>query len=117
MQNNLTRSLEFDGSGGVARLLRFGALAAVALVVIVANIIMFRQIDIQLERSYTAETDSTTWVVSQTEVELQRYALAITDAIRANGDAQSLEALRLQYDLLYSRVQLVNRHRKLVFPA
>lgn len=113
MQNNLTRSLEFDGSGGVARLLRFGALAAVALVVIVANIIMFRQIDIQLERSYTAETDSTTWVVSQTEVELQRYALAITDAIRANGDAQSLEALRLQYDLLYSRVQLVNRHRKL----
>lgn len=113
MQNELTKSRDNDGSEGVVRLLRYGAMAAVAVVVIVANIVLFRQIDVQLERSYTAETDSTTWGIAQIEVELLRYIDVLTSAIASQDDPRSLENVRLQFDLLYSRVQLVNRHAKL----
>lgn len=113
MPNEMIRSREQDANGGVAKLLRYGAMAAVAIVVIVANIVLFRQIDVQLERSYTADTDSTPWVIAQAEVELLRYIQALSDANLPIPDSKSLEQVRFQYDMLYSRVQLINRHAKL----
>lgn len=93
--------------------IRYVALALVACVTIAANAVLFRQIDRQLDVSYTAEADSTVWNMSQVEVELLRFGAALA-AVRLSPEDPSLLAdLRLQYDLLYSRVQLVDRQDRL----
>ena len=94
--------------------MRFVALLGVALIVIVANVIVFRQIDVQLMRSNTADTDSTPWVLSQVEVDLLNYINALSAVELLQGDPKAVENLRLYYDLLYSRVNLVVNHNKLV---
>jgi PAS domain S-box-containing protein len=114
MKSRLTDYNDLEASGRVFRILRYAALISVAAVVIAANVVLFRQIDLQLQRSYTAESDSTPWVLSQVEVELLRYANALSDLRTLGEDKAALDALRLQYDLLYSRVDLIGRHRRLV---
>ncbi len=113
MNKRIDHYHDMDTGGKVVRLFRYAALAAVALIVVAANIVLFRQIDVQLQRSYTAETDSTPWVLSQVEVEMLRYINALSEARETKGDAEALENLRLQYDLLYSRANLLERHKRL----
>lgn len=93
--------------------IRYVALAIVACVTIAANTVLFRQIDRQLDVSYTAEADSTVWNMSQVEVELLRFGSALAAVRLSPEDPALLAALRLQYDLLYSRVQLVDRQDRL----
>ena len=103
-----------DNSGSSRRLLRYGILLALAVVVVAANLVLFRQIDVQLQRSYTADTDSTPWVLAQVEVDFLRYIAALQDARIMRNDAKALEEVRLQFDLLYSRVTVVKRHTRIV---
>lgn len=107
--NDLISSADVhDRSGRSLRLLRVLALAVLTFVIIGANILMFRQIDVQLARSYTAETDSTIWNVAQVEVELLRFEIAVHDLLSDPESAAYLKQLRLQFDLLYSRAQIAN---------
>lgn len=103
-----------NASTSVARVLRFAILTGIALVVIVVNILVFRQIDEQMIRANTAESDSTPWVLSQIEVDLLGYIQALLEAEAAGFDAKSLDEVRLRFDLFYSRAKLVDHHIKLV---
>ena len=94
------------------RLLRYSALGFLALVVISANVVLFRQIDTQLERSYTAETDSTIWNITQVEVELLRFQNALNASQVAGHTEESLDDVRLRFDLLFSRVNLISEHQR-----
>ena len=113
MAGTITSDLEHGNSAGAIRLLRYTALIAVALIVIAANFVLFRQIDLQLQRSHTAESDSTAWVLSQIEVDLLRFVVAVHTADETQGDKEALDEVRLRYDLLYSRVDLVGKHQRL----
>ncbi|WP_435256764.1 response regulator [Thioclava sp. FR2] len=93
------------------RVLRYAALGFLAVVVISANVILFRQIDLQLKRSYTAESDSTIWNISQVEVELLRFQNALNASQVAGNSKEALEAVRLSFDLLYSRAALISERR------
>lgn len=102
-----------EGRGLWIAVARYAAMIIVAVIIMAANIVLFRQIDVQLERSYTAESDSTPWVISQVEVEMMRYAGRLGDLIIEGPTKERLAALRLQFDLLYSRANLISRHEKL----
>lgn len=95
------------------RVLRYVVMLSLAVLIMAANVMIFRQIDVQLKRSYTAETDSAPWVLAQVEVELLRYVLALQSVRSDANDPSVLEEVRLSYDLLYSRAKLVDRHVKL----
>ncbi|MCF8484328.1 MAG: response regulator [Rhodobacteraceae bacterium] len=114
MDNGLTDQAVQTANNGVIRGLRYAAMIGIALIVVVANVIVFRQIDEQMMRSNTAETDSTPWVLSQVEVELLRYINALSNVERDVLDKDALAELRLRFDLLYSRTHLVASHNKLL---
>lgn len=101
---------------GVRRInrLRIAALGVVACVVIAANAVVFHQIDRQLDQSYTAEADSTVWNATQVEIELLRFANALAQVMLTPDAPEQLDALRLQYDLLYSRAQMISRQDRLL---
>ena len=80
----------------------------IVLIVTVISIVAFVQVDRELTRSRAAESDNRTWVIAQIEVDVQRLHIALLAAQRdANADA--LNSLRLAFDILYSRVDLVSK--------
>jgi PAS domain S-box-containing protein len=114
MDNGFTDQATPKANSTVVRTLRFVALVGVALMVIAANIIVFRQIDEQMMRANTAESDSTPWVLSQIEVDMMAYLLALHAAELNGRSAESLADVRLKYDLFFSRSKLADHHIKLV---
>jgi PAS domain S-box-containing protein len=94
----------------LARRLRFGALIALAAAVAICTLYIFGQIDIQLRRSHTADSDSTPWVLSQIEVEMLQLRQAMTEAATNPDDPALLQQVRLPYDLLFSRTTLAQEH-------
>lgn len=54
-----------------------------------------------------ASSDSSLWSVSQTEVELGRFEVAVLEA--SNAEDPDLDAVRRHFDILYSRIQIVLR--------
>ena len=95
------------------RMLRIGALFALVAMVLAANVILFRQIDVQMARAYTAEADNTTWNLSQIEVELLRFEAAVY-ALRAEPqNAARLEDLKFRFDLLFSRMEVASKSKRL----
>ncbi len=107
----LTERLD-EGNRRHLRLLRSVALIFLVMLVVAGNVILFRQIDVQLERSYTAESDNTIWNLSQIEVELLQFEAALSALRLSPGDRQALDRVRLRFDLLYSRVELASQTRR-----
>lgn len=114
MDNGFSDQVAPKASNAVVRTLRFVALVGVALLVVAANIFVFRQIDEQMMRASTADSDSTPWVLSQIEVDLLAYIVALQVAESNPGDAKALAEVRLKYDLFFSRANLAEHHIKLV---
>ncbi len=52
-----------------------------------------------------ASSDSSLWSLSQTEVELGRFELAVMEA--SNAEEPNLNKVRRHFDILYSRIQIV----------
>lgn len=94
-----------------ARLTRSSSRVVVSMVIVLIvtaiSIFTFVQVDRELTRSRTAESDNRTWVIAQIEVDVQRLHIALLSAQR-DPDAGALKSLRLAFDILYSRVDLVN---------
>lgn len=84
-----------------------GAMIIVAVVLGIA-IFVFGEIDRQLDRAREAESDNRTWVLAQLQVDLQRLQIATHRAMETPG-AERLEEVRLAYDILFSRVDLMRR--------
>ncbi|MDZ7908431.1 MAG: hypothetical protein U5N10_09605 [Gemmobacter sp.] len=104
MRIMLAERLEIKANGA-ARV--FGSLVIMAVVSVVA-IFAFLQIERQLNRSRSVESDNRTWVLSQIEVDGLRLDLALVAAQLQPGP-DALARVRLAYDILYSRVDLVRR--------
>lgn len=89
------------------RLRVYGSLLILAIVALV-SLSVFLEIDRQLDRSATAESDNRTWVLAQLEVDLLRYERSLY-AAQADQSKPRLDDVRLAFDILYSRVDLVGR--------
>ena len=81
---------------------------AVMLTVVAVAVFTFLQIDSALERARTVESDNRTWVLAQIEVDLQNLHIAMLQA-KENPTPEALAQIRLVYDILYSRISLVER--------
>lgn len=81
------------------------AIVVLSLFTGVVSALIFGVIQDQFERSEAAVSDNRTWVISQLEVDLLKYTLALEQALR--GSPENLGAVRRQYDILFSRVELI----------
>ena len=88
-----------------------GSLAAM-LVVFGAAIFGFLHVDRQLNYTASVESDNQTWVLAQIQVDVQRLEIALLKAAADPDAAGVLDGVRLAFDLLYSRVSLVDRMPK-----
>lgn len=114
MDNELTSAGQSERVIKSVRLLRTAALSILAVVVIAANVVLFRQIDLQLERSYTAETDNKVWGVAQIEVEVLQFQNALRSAIMSENSPAALTEVRLKFDILYSRLEIIGNQYKAI---
>lgn len=78
------------------------AFTACLLLLAVLGIDVLRKIDLQ----GTARSDNVQWTLSQLEIEFLRYSSAVDVAVAS--DIPDFEALRLSYDLFYSRLGTVS---------
>ena len=94
------------------RLTRSSSRVAVSMVIVLIvtaiSIFTFVQVDRELTRSRAAESDNRTWVIAQIEVDVQRLYIALL-AARGDPSADALKSLRLAFDILYSRIDLVSK--------
>ena len=68
------------------------------------------RVNSQLERLQTAQSDNTTWIISQIEVDFFRLRTAVADAtaVPAGADAAAeLAEVRRAFDITYSRVAVI----------
>jgi PAS domain S-box-containing protein len=92
-----------------ARLLRPAVVIALGLAVAFGTVqlsSLYRSIGLAMHVLSRAETDNRTWLVAQGEVDLLKYRLALSDAIHA-PDEGSIKAVHTAFDILYSRVMLI----------
>ena len=80
----------------------------VMLVVLGLSIFTFIQLDRELELSKRVQSDNRTWVLAQIQVDLQNMHISLMKAA-ALSDTAALADVRRAFDVLYSRVDLVNR--------
>lgn len=80
------------------------ALASLALI----------EIERQLDSVRTAQSDNTTWLVAQLEVDLLNHAVALGAARSAPPQTQAaaLQEVRRSFDVLYSRAMILDRRAR-----
>lgn len=72
---------------------------------------LYRSIESAMHVLSRAQTDNRTWLVAQGEVDLLKYRLALSDAIHTL-DEGSLKAVHKAFDILFSRVMLIEAGMK-----
>lgn len=113
MSQFFSEAFAAERSVRVAGHVRRMGLALVAAVTLAAVIFVFFEIDRQLDRSRTTDSDNITWIIAQVEVDLLKLQRAATAALDDPLDAGQLESLRLAYDIFYSRMLVVKRSKEL----
>lgn len=83
-----------------------GALSVFALVCMLATAAALVQVFVRLEDYGTADQDSIQWTISRLEVD-QLHVITATERL-SGSDTQDLAELRRRFDVLYSRVALLN---------
>lgn len=88
----------------IARMTGLRSVLAVLVVVLIVVTIAVLVLDLrqQVRRLAASAADNMQWTLGQTEVELMALEIA---ALRANTGIDTLEEVRLRYDVFYSRVQ------------
>lgn len=84
-------------------------LAIVGLLTVAATVYVFTDIDKQLERTLSVDSDNVTWSVSQVEVDTLKLQRAVRHALDRPDDPKRLENLRLLFDIFYSRFNIMAR--------
>jgi PAS domain S-box-containing protein len=93
--------------------LRNVGLALVAGLTLVAVLLVYLDIDRQLDHSSTIDSDNVTWTVAQIEVDLLKLQRAAEKAMDISPEPVKLDELRLAYDIFYSRMLVVKRSTEL----
>lgn len=83
------------------------SLAVLCLLVVMGT--MARDVRDRLNDLEAASSDNGPWVMSQIEVETLRLRLALSEAQRQASDARALAEFRLWFDVLYSRLTLLEQ--------
>lgn len=84
-------------------------LAGVGFVVLGAIFYVFTNIDRQLERASSVDSDNVTWSVAQVEVDTLKLQRAVIHALAHPEDPARLDNLRLLFDIFYSRFNIMAR--------
>lgn len=85
-----------------------GLLLVVAVAVAVAELVsLYRSIGSALVILRQAQNDNTTWLVAQSEVDLLKYRLALSD-LRRTEDPDDVANVLRAFDIYYSRVSVID---------
>lgn len=84
-------------------------IAFLALAVGFIGYYIFRQIEFQMEENATAASDNRTWVIAQLEVDLSNFSLVLSEAVRSGKPEDRASTVREQFDILYSRINLLRQ--------
>lgn len=109
MSQFFSEALDSERQARLSVRLRNVGLALVAALTLVAVLLVYLDIDRQLDRNRTTDSDNITWTIAQVEVDLlklQRAAERANDQPPQNAD---LVQLRLAYDIFYSRMLVIRR--------
>ncbi len=87
--------------------LRNIVLSLVGFIVAAATVYVFSDIDRQLERASSVDADNVTWSVAQVEVDTLKFQRAVIRAIAHPEDPDRIDHLRLMFDILYSRFNMM----------
>ena len=79
------------------------------LIVVAATVYVFADIDRQLDRASSVDSDNVTWSVAQVEVDTLKFQRAVIHAIAHPDDPSRLDNLRLMFDIFYSRFNIMAR--------
>lgn len=69
---------------------------------------LFHQIDTKFDEMRSSGADNVYWTVSQLEVDVQQLRTAVREA-QAAPSAEALDAVRVRFDILYSRESVISR--------
>ncbi len=109
MSQFFSEALEAEQSTSVSLRLRRIGLALVSLVTLAAVALVYLDIDRQLDQSRSTDSDNVTWTIAQVEVDLLKLQRAAEAALDDPSVTESLDQLRLAYDIFYSRMLVVKR--------
>lgn len=86
------------------------ALVILGIAIITAGVAiwMFSVIQQDYRKSEAAASDNRTWVISQIEVDAVKFALAMEQATSGPTASDELETVRQKFDILYSRMMIVD---------
>lgn len=84
-------------------------LLIVGIAIIGATFYIFTDIDRQLERASSVDSDNVTWSVAQVEVDTLKLQRAVIHAASHPEDPARLDNLRLLFDIFYSRFNIMAR--------
>lgn len=74
---------------------------------------VFLQIDGELDRSSSVNSDNVTWTMAQVEVDTLKLQRAVILAAQRPEDPQALDDLRLAFDIFYSRFSVLAKSDQL----
>jgi PAS domain S-box-containing protein len=90
-------------------------LAFTFVVTLAAMGYVFLQIDGELERSSSVNSDNVTWTMAQVEVDTLKLQRAVIVAAQRPDDPKRLDDLRLAFDIFYSRFSVLSKSDELNF--
>ena len=109
MNQFFDEALEESNLTHAAIRVRHVILGFVVIVTLFAMAYVFLEIDRELERSGSVNSDNVTWTIAQVEVDLLKLQRAAEAAVDDPSVTESLDQLRLAYDIFYSRMLVVKR--------
>ncbi|SEN85225.1 PAS/PAC sensor hybrid histidine kinase [Gemmobacter aquatilis] len=100
-------------AGGSDRLVPWlWPLVGVVLIGLGLLVVNAYNVSLKLDAARSSQTDNTTWLIAQIEVDALKFALALETAQRpgAEVDAATLLALRRAADIYFSRIRVIAGH-------
>lgn len=109
MSKFFDEALEESRVARAAIRVRNAVLVATFLATLAAMAYVFAKIDAELDHSASVNSDNVTWTLAQVEVDALKLQRAAHAAAARPGDPQALDDLRLAFDILYSRFNILER--------
>ena len=109
MSQFFDEALEESNLTHAALRVRHVILGFVVIVTLFAMAYVFLEIDRELERSSSVNSDNVTWTLSQVEVDTLKLQRAVIIAADNPADPDALDDLRLAFDIFYSRFNILAR--------
>ena len=109
MSQFFDEALEESRLSRAAIRVRHVILAFTVIVTLGAMGYVFVKIDRELDRSASVNSDNVTWTLAQVEVDALKLQRAVIAAAERPSDPETLDRLRLAFDIFYSRFNILQR--------